>query len=74
MLIDVLTRYLIVEPIKTKTAKEVAKVFFESVVCKQGVPKILVTDQCKEFINEILKEVANLLQLKHITTIHKQMA
>ena len=37
-------------------------------VCKQGVPKILVTDQGKEFVNEILKEVANLLQMKHITT------
>ena len=35
VLIDMLTRYLIAEPIKTKTAIEVAKVFFESVVCKQ---------------------------------------
>ena len=68
MLIDVLTRYLIAEPIKTKTAIEVAKLFFESVVCKQGVPKTLVTDQDKEFVNEILKEVANLLQIKHLTT------
>ena len=31
VLIDVLSRYLIVEPIKTKTAIKVAKVFFESV-------------------------------------------
>ena len=68
VLIDVLTRYLIAESIKAKTAIEVAKVFFESVVCKQGVPKTLVTDKGKEFVNEILKEVANLLQMKHITT------
>ena len=43
-------------------------VFFESVVCKQGIPKTLVTDQSKEFVNEILKGVAKLLQMKHITT------
>ena len=68
VLIDVLTRYLIAEPIKTKTAIEVAKVYFESVVCKQGVPKTLVTDQGKEFVNEILKEVAKLFQMKHTIT------
>ena len=34
VLIDVLTIYLIAEPIKTKTAIELTKVFFESVVCK----------------------------------------
>ena len=66
VLIDVLTRYLIAEPIKTKTTIEVAKIFFESVVCKQRVPKTLVTDQGKEFVIE--KEVANLLHMKHITT------
>ena len=51
-----------------QTVIEVAQVFFESVVCKQGVPKTLVTDQSKEFVNEILKGVANLLQMKYITT------
>ena len=40
VMIDVLTRYLIAEPIKTKTAIEVPKVFFESVVCKQGVLRL----------------------------------
>ena len=63
-----MTRYLTAEPIKTKTAIEVAKVIFECVVCKQGVPKTLVTDQSKAFVNEILKEIANLSQMKHITT------
>ena len=38
-------------------------------VCKQEIYKNLVTDQDKEFVNEILKAVANLLQMKHITTI-----
>ena len=47
---------------------EVAQVFFESVVCKQGVPKTLVTDQSKKFVNELLKGVVKLLQMKHVTT------
>ena len=39
VLIDVMRRYLIAEPIKTKAAIDVVRVFFESVVCKQGVPR-----------------------------------
>ena len=66
--IDVLTRYLIAEPLRTKEAKEVAKVFFEAVVCKQGVPRTLVTDQGKEFVNKILEGIANLLKMRHVTT------
>ena len=37
-------------------------------VCKQGVPKTLVTDLGKEFVNEILKVAVNFLQMKHITS------
>ena len=68
VVIDTLTRYLIASPLKSKEATEVAKAFFESVVCVQGVPKTLVTDQGKEFINSILKEVATFLKMEHIKT------
>ena len=38
-IIDVFTRYLITEPLSSKEATEVAKVFFNKVVCIHGAPK-----------------------------------
>ena len=68
VVIDVLTRYLVAEPLKTKSASEVARIFFNSVICKYGIPDILITDQGKEFVNATLKGVAELLHFKHNTT------
>ena len=68
VMIDVLTRYLICEPLKTKSALEVAQVFFDSIICKQGVPKTVVTDNGKEFVNSIFEEVAKLLNMTHLKT------
>ncbi|XP_045102251.1 uncharacterized protein LOC123498844 [Portunus trituberculatus] len=64
---DVLTRYLIAEPLKTKKVTEVASVFFDGVVCKHGVPQML-TDQGREFVNSVLQGVAELLQMKYVIT------
>ena len=60
---DVLTRYLTAEPLKTKTGTEVARVFFDSVICKQGIPQMLVTDQGKESVNTVLEGVVELCKL-----------
>ena len=68
VVIDVLTRYLVAEPLKSKTAVEVARVFFNSVICKYGVPEILVTDQGREFVNAVLEGLTELLQFKHMKT------
>ena len=68
VVIDVLTRFLIAEPLKTKEATEVARIFVDRVICNHGVPKVLVSDQGKEFTNKILKGIAELLRMKHVTT------
>ena len=68
VIIDVLTRYLVAEPLRTKTATEVARVFFASVICKYGIPQILVTDQGREFVNAVLQGIAELLKFTHIKT------
>ena len=68
VMIDVLTRYLICEPLKTKSAQEVAKVFFNSVICKHGIPVTVVTDNGKEFVNQIFEDIAKMLNMKHIRT------
>lgn len=73
-IIDVITRFIVLEPLKTKSATEVARVFVDQVICKLGIPTTLVTDQGKEFVNSVLQGVADLLQIKHIkiTPYHPQ--
>ena len=66
--IDVMTRFLITAPLRTKEAGEVAEAFFIRVVCAHGVPKTVVTDQGREFVNQILSGVAEKLQMSHLTT------
>ena len=68
VLVDVLTRYLVAEPLKTKEATEVARTLVDRFICNYGVPKVLVTDQGKEFTNKVLKEVSHLLHMTHIHT------
>lgn len=46
--------YLITEPLKLRKLEKYASIF-DSVVCKQIVPKILVTEKGKRFVNHMLK-------------------
>ena len=68
VVIDVMTRFCIAEPLRSKEAIEVATVFFNSVVCKQGVPVTLVTDQGREFTNKVLEGISKLLNMSHVKT------
>ena len=66
--IDVMTRYLITVPLKTKEAKEVARCFYEKVICLHGMPEIIVTDNGREFVNEVFDGIMALLKIKHLRT------
>ena len=67
IIIDVFTRYLVTVLLKSKEASEVARAFFNQVVCVHGIPKTVVTDQGKEFVNQIFKGVTERLQVNHAT-------
>ena len=43
-IIYLFTRFLIIVPLKSKAATEVARGFFISLVCVHGSPKTIVTD------------------------------
>ena len=70
--VDVLTRYLIVVPLRSKEAREVARGLYEHVICIHGVPLTMVTDQGREFVNAILQGIAQELIMDHvkITAFH----
>ena len=60
--------------IPNKQADTVAKCFFERWICRYSVPQILVSDNGKEFANELFKELSTLLGFKHqkTTSYHPQ--
>ena len=50
-----------------------AKAFFESWVCHHGVPTTIVSDRVKEFLNETLKKLCEMLGVDHSpTSYHPQ--
>lgn len=65
---DYFTRYVECFAVPNLKAITVAKVFVEEVIRRHGVPKRLLTDQGKEFNNELIKEVCSLLGVKKVFT------
>jgi transposase InsO family protein len=68
VVIDSFTKAIELIPIVNMKAKTVALVLVEKVYLVQGCPEVLVSDQGTHFVNAILKEINNILQVKHVTT------
>ena len=66
VMIDGLTRYVELYPIRSKTAEEVAIGFFNGFVCRHGVPEILVSDNGREFVNKIFDKLAELMKIRKV--------
>jgi hypothetical protein len=67
-LTDAFTKYAVMLAIDNKEATTVAKHIFESWICKFGTPLEFVSDNGKEFCNNLAKELYALLKIKHSTT------
>lgn len=65
---DDLTKFLVVVPLYTKTASEVAQALVENFFLKYHFPKYLVTDFGSENVNILQSEVCKLLKIQHITS------
>ena len=69
VIIDELTRYTEVYPIKNKTAEEVAIVFFTNFICRHGVPEVLISDNGREFVNKIFDSLSGLMKIKKVNIL-----
>ena len=69
VIVDELTRYTEMYPIRNKTAEEVAITFFKLFICRHGVPEILVSDNGREFVNRMLNDLADLCQIKKVLVL-----
>lgn len=69
--VDVLTGYVVVRGLRSKTMEEVARVLW-SIFSEYGVPKIVQSDNGTEFVNEVLKALMSLygIEQRLITAYH----
>ncbi len=63
---DAFTKYVVVISIPNKDAQTVAKAIFEQWFCKFGIPAQIHTDRGKEFVNKLMAELCELLNV-HLT-------
>ena len=69
--VDYSTRFVIVNPLRSKSAKEVADAIWDSIVKFWGCPEVLVSDQGSEFRNQVLARLTELAGFsQHHTTIY----
>lgn len=64
-LVDELTKYLIILPVRDKSAKTVARSIFENFILTHGPMRGIKTDLGTEYINSTIQELCSLLKIKH---------
>ena len=66
--IDAFSRFLICVPLKNKNAVTVATALVENVFLPHGCYRIIITDQGREFCNELLEAVTQVLGIRKLRT------
>lgn len=72
--IDQYTRWSEAFPIPDQTAKTITRTIFEDWICRFGTPVYIVTDQGRNFLSSLFREVATLfgITLRNTTAYHPQ--
>jgi hypothetical protein len=71
ILVDVCTRFVILEPIPNKATLTVAKVLFR-LFTTIGFPRVLQSDNGREFVSDVMKEMTTSMNVQHrlVTPYH----
>ncbi|MCO5561117.1 hypothetical protein L7F22_014738 [Adiantum nelumboides] len=62
---DYMTKWLEVKASRGATSKDVCNFIFDCICCRFGVPLELVSDQGKEFKNNLIQDLVKKLEIKH---------
>lgn len=68
IVVDHMTKFLFLKPMKTATTINVIDFFQNEVFCTFGVPQFVHTDNAKQFTSKEMKEFFDLYGITHITT------
>ena len=66
--IDYFTKWIEAKPLVRITGKEVKKFTWENIVCRFGLPRIIVTDNGTQFVNDPFKKWCEQLHIQQINT------
>ena len=72
--IDYFTKWIEAKPLAKITTKQITQFFWENVVCRYGLPRILVTDNGKQFDNKDFRKYCedNDIELRFTSVAHPQ--
>lgn len=72
--IDYFTKWVEAKALATITTKQVTHFFWENVICRYGIPRILVTDNGTQFNNADFKKYCedNAIDLRFTSVAHPQ--
>ncbi|KIH54937.1 hypothetical protein ANCDUO_14914 [Ancylostoma duodenale] len=62
------TKYVICSAITDQQTKTIAKTFVNDVICRYGVPEILITDRGSNYTSELFKDIVEIIGVKHSLT------
>lgn len=69
MFVDYLSRYVELVPTLSRSAVHVAKAFRHRVINRYSCPRILVSDNAREFTGEVLTNICILYEVNKVATI-----
>jgi histone H3/H4 len=74
VLVDVGTREIMLEALPSRKAEGVARVIFERIYLRGMSPRLFQSDQAKEFVSAVMKELLTLLgaEFRHSSPYHPQ--
>lgn len=61
--VDYLTKYIFMKAVPKKSAEQVANFIYEKIILEQGCPAIILTDNGKEFNNEMVKNLCEKMNI-----------
>ncbi|XP_074351462.1 uncharacterized protein LOC141690574 [Apium graveolens] len=72
--IDYFTKWIEAKALAKITTKQITQLFWENVICRYGIPRILVTDNGKQFDNGEFREYCddNSIELRFTSVAHSQ--
>jgi len=61
---DQLTKFCMGIPLPDQTSETIAKAFVDKFIHVLGAPKVILTDQGRNFISELMKKIAKLFRIR----------
>lgn len=72
--VDYFTNWVEAAPLRSITASEIVEKFFSLIISRHGCPKIVISDQGKQFVSKSFEELCSQFQMKHepVSAYHQQ--